>query len=84
MGQALGKVRGALVTRPLQRYNIEARAEAVFEKDQATPRRAPQFKSDRDLLEEIRRTNPAIAEAAARKDDVLHGRLKEVGKELLL
>ncbi len=78
MGGVLGKMRGHLVTRPMQRYNIESRAEKVLERDAAVPRPAPKFQSDRELLQEIRRMNPAVAEAAAKKDADLHSRLKEV------
>ena len=35
MGSAVTKMRGALVTRPMQRYNIESRTEKLMEKDEA-------------------------------------------------
>ena len=35
MGSALTKMRGSLVTRPMQRYNIESRTEKLMEKDKA-------------------------------------------------
>lgn len=41
MGNALSRVRGFLVTRPLQRFNADARAERAFEKDALVPRPAP-------------------------------------------
>ena len=45
---------------------------------QVVPRAAPKFKSDRELLEEIRRTQPEIAEAATKKDQQLHKNLQDV------
>ena len=98
MGSTLSKIRGSLVTRPMQRYNIESRTEKLLEKDQVkdsifvhiealyrytlyrqvVPRAAPKFKSDRELLEEIRRTQPEIAEAATKKDQQLHKNLQDV------
>ena len=42
------------------------------------PRPAPKFRSDKELLEEIRRTQPEIAEAATKKDDHFHKRLQDV------
>ena len=35
MGAAMTKMRGSLVTRTMQRYNIESRTEKLLEKDQA-------------------------------------------------
>jgi len=72
------KMRGSLVTRTMQRYNIESRTEKLLEKDQVVPRPAPKFRSDKELLEEIRRTQPEIAEAATKKDDHFHKRLQDV------
>ena len=42
------------------------------------PRPAPKFRSDKELLEEIRRTQPEIAEAATKKDEHLHKNLQDV------
>lgn len=36
------------------------------------------YPSDKEMLENLRRSNPEIAEAASKKDDKLHDRLKEV------
>jgi len=72
---------GAVVRRPLQRYNVDHRAEKVVIKIQdpkASAMRAPMYQSDAELLEEIRKTNPGMAEDAVRKDGPLHDRLKTV------
>ena len=45
---------------------------------QVVARPAPKFKSDREMLEEIRRTQPEISEAATKKDEQLHKRLQDV------
>ena len=42
------------------------------------PRPAPKFRSDKELLEEIRRTQTEIAEAATKKDERLHKNLQDV------
>lgn len=69
-------MRGALVTRPMQRFNIDSRTEKLLARDK--PIQAPKFQSDRELLEEIRRDRPEIVEAAIKKDDKLLQRLNSV------
>ena len=81
MGNSASRVWGAVVRRPLQRYNVDHRAEKVVNKIQdpkAAAMRAPMYQSDAELLEEIRKTNPGMAEDAVRKDGPLHDRLKAV------
>jgi len=81
MGNKASRVYGTLIKRPLQRYNVEYRAEKVVKKIEdpsAAAMRAPMYQSDAELLEEIRRQNPTMAEQAVRKDDDLHHRLKSV------
>ena len=78
MGQLASKVRGAVLTRPLQRFNIESRTERLLERDAQVPRAAPKFPSDEALLKKIRESNPEIAEAASKKDQLLHKRLEKV------
>jgi len=65
----------------MQRYNVDHRAEKMitkFEDPAAAPHRAPMFKSDADLLEEVRRENPELLAETVKKDDTLHDRLKTV------
>lgn len=76
MGQALTRFRGTVVTRPLQRYNIQSRTEKKFE--EGKPERAPFYPSDREILEQMRQSNPTFAENEAKKDDQLYDRLKTV------
>lgn len=75
-GQAFSKLRGSLVTRPIQRFNIENRTEKLLSKDK--PKSAPKFAADANILEEIRKTRPDIAEATSKKDVELLARLKDV------
>lgn len=77
----MSRVYGALVRRPLQRYNVDHRAEKVIRKIEdptAAPMRAPMYASDAELLEEIRRTKPEVADSQVRKDSELHNRLRDV------
>lgn len=81
MGNQVSRVYGFLVRRPMQRYNVDHRAEKMitkFEDPTAAPHRAPMFKSDAELLAEVRRDNPELLEDTAKKDDTLHDRLKAV------
>eukprot|EP00092_Neocalanus_flemingeri_P036423 GFUD01039659.1.p1 GENE.GFUD01039659.1~~GFUD01039659.1.p1 ORF type:complete len:253 (-),score=88.13 GFUD01039659.1:129-887(-) len=81
MGNAVSRVYGYVVRRPLQRYNVDHRAEKMikkFEDPNAAPHRAPMYESDAQLLEEIRRENPELSSSAVKKDDDLHDRLKSV------
>ena len=75
----MSRARGHFVTRPAQRFNIEARTEKLLSREKPVP--APQFQSDRELLAQIRANNPEIAEAAVKKDDELHNRLRDVSTE---
>jgi len=81
MGNKASRVYGTFIKRPLQRYNVDHRAEKVIKKIEdpsAAAMRAPMYQSDAELLEEIRRQNPTMAEQAVRKDEDLHHRLKSV------
>jgi len=81
MGQQVSRIYGFLVKRPMQRFNVDHRAEKMvtkFEDPNASPHRAPMFMSDAQLLEEIRKENPEVHAATTRKDDELHERLKSV------
>jgi len=81
MGNSASRVYGFLVRRPLQRYNVDSRAEKVVRKieDPSAPAmRAPMYQSDAELLEELRKTNPGMAESAVKKDSDLYARLKDV------
>jgi len=81
MGGRLSRVWGSVVTRPIQRYAVEERAEKVITKfadPAAQPVRAPMFPSDADLLDKLRTAQPQISEAAHKKDDHHHTRLKDV------
>ncbi|TRY63552.1 hypothetical protein TCAL_08202 [Tigriopus californicus] len=76
MGQSLTRLRGTLVTRPLQRFNIEGRTEKRFDKDMVE--RAPYYPSDREILAQMKESNPNFAQEEAKKDDQLYDRLKTV------
>jgi len=81
MGQAASRVYGALVKRPLQRYNVDHRAAKVIAKieDPKAPAiRSPMYQSDREVLERIRETNPTLADSALRKDSEFDTRLRDV------
>jgi len=81
MGNKVSRVYGAVIKRPMQRFNIEHRAEKVITKSQdqeAAPVRAPMYKTDADLLDEIRKTKPEVAESAVKRDHELHDRLRSV------
>jgi len=59
----------------------DSRAEKVVKKieDPSAPAmRAPMYQSDAELLEELRKTNPGMAESAVKKDSELYSRLKDV------
>lgn len=75
-GQAFSKLRGSLVTRPMQRFNIEPRTEKLLRQEKPIP--APKHQSDQELLETIREERPEIVEAAVKKDEILLDRLKDV------
>ena len=60
MGQTISKARGSLITRTVQRFNIEARTDKYLEKDKPTS--APRFKSDTELIESIRQDRPDLGE----------------------
>lgn len=81
MGQKVSRVWGTVVTRPLQRYNVEHRAEKVIKKTedpQGVPVRAPFYNADAQFLENLRASQPKVAEAAHRKDLDHHSRLRDV------
>jgi len=81
MGQAASRVYGSLIKRPAQRYNIEHRASKVISKieDPNSPAmRAPMFQTDKDILENVRRSNPELGSEMKRKDEALHSNLKDV------
>jgi len=81
MGAQVSRVYGFVVRRPLQRFNVEHRAEKMikkFEDPAALPHRAPMYKSDAAVLEEFRRENPDLIALEGKKDDPLHDRLKAV------
>ncbi len=72
----MSKVRGHFFTRTVQRFNIESRTDKLLAREK--PITAPQFKSDRELLAEIRKTRPDIVDAATKKDADLLNKLKTV------
>jgi hypothetical protein len=76
MGKTLSKIRGHLITRPVQRFNIEHRTEKLLARDK--PIQAPKFQTDIDLLEKVRRENPEILEETRNRDPLLEDRLKQV------
>ena len=63
MGNAVSRVYGSIVKRPLQRYNVETRAEKVITKTEdptSPPKRAPMFDADLLAREEAVRNNKSI------------------------
>ena len=76
MGSIGSRIRGTVMTRPLQRWNVETRAEKVISKEK--PVAAPMYPSDEEFLQNLRRTNPNLTELVHKKDPKLHERLKEV------
>ena len=76
MGKTLSKLRGHMITRSVQRFNIEHRTEKLLARDK--PIQAPKFQSDIDLLEKVRRENPEILQETRSRDPLLEDRLKQV------
>ena len=75
-GQALSKMRGSLITRPMQRFNIEARTDKILNKEKSVS--SPKYPSDKELLEEIRQDRPEIVEAATKKDTEFLSKLQNI------
>ena len=63
MGNAVSRVYGTIVKRPLQRYNVEHRAEKLitkFEDPKAAPQRAPMYEADAKLRDEVIKTEDGV------------------------
>lgn len=63
MGNAVSRVYGTIVKRPLQRFNVKHRAEKLitkFEDPKAAPQRAPMYEADVKVREEIIRTEDGV------------------------
>ena len=75
-GQTISKLRGSLITRPIQRFNIESRTEKLLAKE--VPQRAPQYPSAQEMIDTIKRERPDIIEAASKKDTDLLKKLEDV------
>ena len=76
MGQTVSKLRGHLITRPLQRFNIDSRTEKLLNREKPIP--APKFRSDVEALEKLRAQHPEVLEEVQKRDAVLEERLKRV------
>ena len=76
MCKNLSKLRGQLITRPMQRFNIESRTEKLLNRDKPIP--APKYQTDIELLDKVRRANPEILEETRKRDPELENRLKQV------
>ena len=76
MGKTLSKLRGQMITRPIQRFNIESRTEKILSQEKPTP--APKYQTDIDLLQKIRHENPEILEETRNRNSLLDQRLKQV------
>jgi len=74
-GQALSKIRGSLITRPMQRFNIEARTDKILKKEKNL---SPKYPSDKELLESIRQDRPEVVDAATKKDTELLSKLQNI------
>jgi len=63
MGNAVSRVYGTLVKRPLQRYNVDHRAEKLIDKFQdpaAPPQRAPMYDTDSLLRDAVKKSEENI------------------------
>jgi len=81
MGQQVSRVYGSLVKRPIQRYNVEHRAQKVISKienPKEPAMRAPMYQTDRQILDQIRKSNPELGTEMKSKNDVLHTHLRDV------
>jgi len=81
MGQQISRVYGYVIKRPIQRFNIENRAFKVLDKiedPKEKAMRAPMFQSDKEILEQVRKTTPNLETEVQRKDSDLDDRLKDV------
>jgi len=79
MGSGFSRVIGTVWKRPLQRYNVEARAERELDRGKETAKRAPRFLSDEQLLSQLRENQPEqLKEVTKTKDSGLHSMLKQV------
>lgn len=77
MGGIASKVRGHLVTRSMQRFNIEARTEKLLNQPKPTP--APKYDADvRTRQEVLQSMSLEVKEAVESKSEDLHQRLKQV------
>lgn len=77
MGKTLSKARGHLITRPMQRFNIETRTEKLLEKDKPMP--APKFHADIEARQQNLAQNWQKMEKDIRaKDEPLTKRLEDV------
>ena len=74
-GQTFSKLRGSLVTRPMQRFNIEARTDKILKKEKNL---SPKYPSDKELLESIRQDRPEVVDAATKKDTELLSKLQNI------
>ena len=76
MGGAISRLRGAVFTRPLQRFNAEERAQRIIEQEKPAP--APHYPIDQKVRESISHDQPHIREEITNKNEDLVARLKEV------
>jgi len=76
MGQTVSKLRGQMITRPLQRFNLEYRTEKLLNREKPIP--APKFDADVEALEKVRKENPDIRQEVQKRDAELEERLKQV------
>lgn len=77
MGQFASKLKGHVVTRTAQRFNIESRTDKILKQEK--PSVAPRYPADQKAREDLLRDMPGQTEEAVHRKNIdLHDRLKEV------
>jgi len=77
MGQAVTRVLG-MAKRPFRNYNVQNRADKVFEKMETIPNPAPKHATSVEAISKFREENPEVLEAMKTKSEGLHDMLKNV------
>ena len=77
MGKGFSRLRGHLITRPVQRFNIEARTDTLLDADKPVP--APKHKSDLEARQKVLEKHWDQVDKDIKQKDASHSdRLKEV------
>ncbi|CAG2103070.1 unnamed protein product [Medioppia subpectinata] len=78
LGSAFKRVYGFYVKRPLQRFNVDNRAEKAIDKQKAIPRMAPRHERTDQLFKQITQNNPQFRQELNEKREDLLKRLQTV------